>query len=189
MGLLDVLSGLQKGRSGGGMSPMMMALLGLLAYKALQGRSGGPATSGGSVDEAAPPPQQQGGGLGDLLGGLLGGMAPRAPGSEGELRDLLGGSQAGSVVSNGLRNLVEGFQDSGHAETARSWVGTGPNQEIAPDDLAQALGSDALGKLSQQTGMAGPKLLEELSQQLPEFVNQLTPEGRLPSEEEAARMV
>lgn len=188
MGLLDVLSGLQKGRSGGGMSPMMMALLGLLAYKALQGRSGGLATTGGSVDEAARLPEQSGG-LGDLLGGLFGGAAPRAPGSEGELRDLLGGSQAGSVVSHGLRNLIEGFQASGQAETARSWVGTGPNQEIAPNDLAQALGGDALGKLSQQTGMAGPKLLEELSQQLPEFVNQLTPEGRLPSEEEAARMV
>ena len=48
-------------------------------------------------------------------------------------------------------------------------------------------GDDALDKLSQQTGMAGPKLLEALSQQLPEVVNQLTPEGRLPpSEEEAA---
>jgi len=113
--------------------------------------------------------------LGDLLSGGLGG--------------LLGGAAAGSVLSGGLGNLIKEFQDSGHGHAADSWVGTGPNKEIAPNDLADALGSDTLDTLSQRTGMAQNDLLEALRHQLPGFVDQLTPHGRIPTEEEASRMV
>jgi uncharacterized protein YidB (DUF937 family) len=68
-------------------------------------------------------------------------------------------------------------------------VRPGPNRQIAPGDLAHALGGDTLNALSRQTGMDRDELLEGLSQHLPEFVDQLTPEGRLPTEEEASRMV
>jgi uncharacterized protein YidB (DUF937 family) len=64
-----------------------------------------------------------------------------------------------------------------------------PNKEIAPGDLADALGSDTLDTLSRQTGMGQNDLLEALRQQLPDFVDQLTPHGRIPTEEEASRMV
>src|SRR5512138_400835 len=77
MGLLDILTGMQNGPHGnpsqsgqksGGMSPLMMALLGLLAYKAVKGVGG---------DRPAPSaPTTGGGGLGDILGGLLGGGRP-----------------------------------------------------------------------------------------------------------------
>lgn len=198
MGLLDVLTGIQNGPRGqrqptsgsGGMSPIMMALLGLLAYKALKGRMG-QATGARGIDAPAPA-QQQGGGIGDILGGLFGGLSRGASPTDttpGGARDALGGPQAGSILSDGLRNLIRGFQDSGHGGTAQSWVGTGQNEEIAPDSLAQALGSDTLDALSQRTGMARGDLLEALRQQLPELVDKLTPEGRLPTEEEASRMV
>ena len=102
---------------------------------------------------------------------------------------LLGGAAAGSVLSGGLGNLLQGFQESGHGHTADFWVGTGPNKAIAPNDLADALGSDTLDTLSQQTGMGQNDLLEALRHQLPGFVDQLTPHGRIPSEDEASRMV
>jgi uncharacterized protein YidB (DUF937 family) len=72
---------------------------------------------------------------------------------------------------------------------AQSWVGTGPNQEIAPNDLANAVGLDTLDALSRQTGMGRDDLLAGLSQHLPDLVDQLTPNGRLPTEEEASRLV
>jgi uncharacterized protein YidB (DUF937 family) len=72
---------------------------------------------------------------------------------------------------------------------AQSWVDTGQNQEIAPQHLADALGSDTLDALSQQTGLGREDLLAGLSQHLPDLIDQLTPNGRLPSEEEAHRMV
>jgi uncharacterized protein YidB (DUF937 family) len=217
MGLLDILNGMQNGPrgqqqpkssggSGGGMSPIMMALLGLLAYKALKGRSGQAATPGGAGRPAPLPTGgnlnagNTGGGLADILGGLLGGKPGGAPtGAKpggglgdllpGGLGGLLGGAAAGSVLSGGLGNLIKELQDSGHGHVAQSWVGTGANQEIAPNDLASALGGDALATLSQQTGIGHEDLLAGLSQHLPDLINQLTPHGRLPTEDEAARMV
>ena len=218
MGLLDILNGMQNGPRGqqqpksgassssGGMSPIMMALLGLLAYKALKGRSGEAATPGGAGKPAPLPTGGKinagntGGGLGDILGGLLGGKASGAPiGAKpsgglgdllpGGLGGLLGGAAAGSVLSGGLGNLIKELQDSGHGHIAQSWVGTGANQEIAPNDLARALGGDTLATLSQQTGIGHEDLLAGLSQHLPDLINQLTPHGRLPTEDEASRMV
>jgi uncharacterized protein YidB (DUF937 family) len=209
MGLRDVLIGIQNGprgapqpkSGGGGISPIILALLGLLAYKALKGRSGqtpapgqgAPVPRGGTTTAGAP-----GGGLGDILGGLFGGRADagsaRAGGSlndllRGGLGGLLGGAAAESVLSGGLGNLIRDLQTSGQGEAAQSWVRHGPNQEIAPNDLADALGGDTLDALSRQTGMSRDDLLEGLSQHLPEFVDQLTPQGRLPTDDEASRMV
>jgi uncharacterized protein YidB (DUF937 family) len=215
MGLRDILTGMQNGprgqpqpssgSSGGGMSPIVIALLGLLAYKALKGRGGHAASTGGPGQPARVPPgggaaPGNGGGLADVLGGLFGGKTASAPAGtpsggnlgdllKGGLGGLLGGAAAGSVLSGGLGNLLQGFQESGHGHTAESWVGTGPNKAIAPNDLADALGSDTLDTLSQQTGMGQNDLLEALRHQLPGFVDQLTPHGRIPTEDEASRMV
>jgi uncharacterized protein YidB (DUF937 family) len=216
MGLRDILTGMQNGPhgqrqptsggGGGGMSPLVIALLGLLAYKAFKGRGGQTADAGAGGQTARLPqggtaePGNAGGGLGDILGGLLGGKPANAPagtrggGSLGDLLSgglggLLGGAAAGSVLSGGLDNLIKGFQDSGHGHAAESWVGTGPNKDIAANDLADALGSDTLDTLSQRTGMPQGDLLEALRHQLPGFVDQLTPHGRIPTEGEASRMV
>jgi uncharacterized protein YidB (DUF937 family) len=96
-------------------------------------------------------------GLDDILGGLFGGKPGSVPGAtpagakpSGNLSDLfpgglgsmLGGAAAGSVLSGGLANIIKELQDSGHGRVAQSWVGTGGNDEIAPKDLANALGSD-----------------------------------------------
>jgi len=217
MGLADILTGMMNGPrgqrqpssggGGGGMSPIMMALLGLLAYKALKGR-GGQAASPGGTGQRMPPggtasAGTPGGGLDDILGGLFGGKPGSMPsGSSGArpggcLSDLfpgglggvLGGAAAGSVLSGGLGNIIKELQDNGHGRVTQSWVGTGPNEEIAPKDLANALGSDTLNTLSKQTGLSVDDLLAGLSQHLPDLVDQLTPNGRLPTHEEAARMV
>ncbi len=198
MGLLDVINGMQNGPHGqtqpstgtgsgsGGMSPLTMALMGLLAYKAIKSFSGQPAgappaypggtasaDSGRGGGQIGAPPAG-GRSLGDLLSGGLGG--------------LIGGAAAGSVVSGGLGNLIRDLQNSGQGHVAQSWVGTGPNQAIAPESLESALGSDAIDTLTKQTGMDRDGLLEGLSQYLPGLVDHLTPKGRLPTPDEAARM-
>jgi uncharacterized protein YidB (DUF937 family) len=149
--------------------------------------------------------RKPGGGIGDILGGLLGGNpsstqatnipAGTKPGGSlsdlipGGLGGLLGGAAAGSVLSGGLGKLIKELQDSGHGRVAQSWVGAEQNQEIAPHHLADVLGSDTLDALSQQTGLGRQDLLAGLSQHLPDLIDQLTPNGRLPTEEEALRMV
>src|SRR5262245_20606638 len=163
-----------------GMSPTAKALLALLAIYAMKNlrRAGAPPTqpagpAGGNVS-AGLPGGQGGGTLGDLLRGTLGGV--------------LGGAAAGTVLNGGLDGLLKQLQQSGQGDVARSWVGTGPNKAISQGDLASALGTHTLDELSEQTGMDRADLLSGLSQHLPRFVDQLTPDGRLPTEDEAARM-
>ena len=107
---------------------------------------------------------------------------------KGGLGGLLGGAAAGSVLSGGLGNLMKDLEHHGHGDVARSWVGTGPNQDIAPGDLEHALGSDTINTLAQQTGVSRDDLLSGLSNYLPDLVNQLTPHGRLPTEQEASNI-
>jgi uncharacterized protein YidB (DUF937 family) len=101
----------------------------------------------------------------------------RAPGGLGE---LLGGAAAGTALSGGLAALIKEFQQRGLGQAAQSWVGTGPNQKIASNDLARALGTDTIDALSKQTGVGREDLLAGLSQHLPDLVDQLSPNGRLP---------
>lgn len=207
MGLLDILNGMQNGPRGasqpapagrsGGMSPIMMALLGLLAYKAVKGGGLGNMLGGTRDNQPIPPNANTGnsGGLGDLLGGLFGGSSgarstgPAGGGLGGILGGLLGGAAAGSVLNGGLRNLIQDMDRTGQGSTAQSWIGTGANAPIDPDDLAKAAGVDAIDALTRETGMPREQLLSEMSEQLPDFVNQLTPDGRLPTESEASSWV
>src|SRR4029077_2792436 len=161
--------------------------LGLLAYKAMKGLTGGqpsaaPANTrvppgGKTIDVNMPASSAPGGGggMGDLLRGGLGG--------------LLAGGAAGSVLSGGLNDLLKQFQQSGHSDTASAWVGTGPNKAISPNDLASALGAEKINTLVSQSGMSRDDLLQDLSQYLPQAVDHLTPEGRLPTEQEVARLL
>jgi uncharacterized protein YidB (DUF937 family) len=206
MGLLDVLNGMQNGPGGqrspssGGMSPMTMALLGLLAYKAYKGSGGlGNVLGGGQAAPAGAPAgvnPATGGGLSDILGGLFGGgSSGTAPGGNlgglisGGLGGLLGGAGAGSLLSGGLGNLIKDLQNNGQGHVAQSWVANGPNQAIAPESLEAAVGVDTLDALAKQTCMNREQILSGLSQQLPGVVDHLTPDGRVPTQEEAARMV
>ncbi|MCC8984163.1 YidB family protein, partial [Bradyrhizobium acaciae] len=109
-------------------------------------------------------------GLGDLLKGGLGG--------------LLAGGAAGTVLSGGLGDLLNQLQQKGHGDAANSWVSNGPNKQIAPGDLANALGADQIDSLASQSGMSRDQLLQGLSQYLPDAINHLTPDGRLPSGDE-----
>jgi uncharacterized protein YidB (DUF937 family) len=186
MGLLDVLNGMQHGprgdrsasaaSSGGGMSPLTMAILGLLAFKAVKHLTAGSqqpqASTPRSGGASAPVPP---GGLGNVLGGLLGGAAA--------------GGAAGSVLSGGLGDLMKQLQQGGLGDAASTWVSNGPNKSISPSDLSSALGADQINTLASQTGMSSDELLQNLAKHLPDVINHLTPEGRLPSEQEVSRMI
>ncbi|MCJ9702586.1 YidB family protein, partial [Bradyrhizobium sp. SHOUNA76] len=97
---------------------------------------------------------------------------------------LLAGGAAGTVLSGGLGDLLNQLQQGGHGDAANSWVGKGENKAIAPGDLANALGADQIESLSAQSGLSRDELLNGLSQYLPQVIDHLTPDGRLPTENE-----
>jgi uncharacterized protein YidB (DUF937 family) len=102
---------------------------------------------------------------------------------------LLGGASAGSVLSGGLGELVDRFKQKGQGQAADSWVSTGPNQPLARDQLEQAIGPDVLSTLTQHTGLSREELLSRLTRDLPAAVDKFTPHGRLPTEDEASRLI
>src|SRR5262249_53800009 len=160
MGLLDVLSGMSNAESGqrapassgGGMSPITKAIIGVLAFQAIKAFPTKQASAGTNTDKQSP--GQNGGGLYDLVKSVLGG--------------LLGGGAAGSVVSGGLNDPLKQFQQSGQGDVAKSWIGPGPNKTISPNDLATALGADRINTLAGFSGMSRDEMLNGLSQQLPD---------------------
>jgi uncharacterized protein YidB (DUF937 family) len=190
MSLLDILNNLQNGPRGtgaqvggqggasrGGMSPVTMGLLALLAYKAIKGFGGSSAQASSAAPGGAPP---TGLGLDEILGGLAGGLGGgQAP----------GGGGLGGLLSGGLGDLLEQFQGAGKGDAASSWLGPGQNQPIAPNELSQVLTSDQIEFLTERTGLARGELLAGLSEQLPQLVDRLTPDGRLPTADEMIRTV
>ena len=145
--------------------PSMTALLGMLALAGYQNRdklmemlnnaTGAAPKTGGGQPEAQ-------GDLSKVFGGMLG---------SGGVGGLLGG---------GLSELLDQFTKNGQGEAADSWVGSGPNKEIAPPQLKQAIGQDVLATLVKQTGLSQEELLARLSRELPTAVDNYTPDGRLP---------
>lgn len=160
--------------------PSMVALLGLLAMAGYQNRDklaevirGMGQNRDRIPGEGARQEGRQQEGLGGLLGGLGG---------------LLGGASTGSVLSGGLGDLVDRFKQAGQGEAAESWVRKGPNQTISTDELERALGPDVVATLSEKTGLSRDELLSRLARTLPEAVDNLTPDGRVPTEDEVRRI-
>ena len=172
MGLLDGILG--GGR--GGMSPITLALLGVLAYRTYNGKGRLADMLGRGADpkdgEKAPDGTPASG------GGLLGGLG-----------GLLGGTAAGGVLSGGLSDLLKQFQQNGEGDKAESWVSGGSNKPMTPQELEKALGAERVKWLVDQSGMTKEELLAGLSRELPAVVDKLTPDGRIPNEQEAARLV
>jgi uncharacterized protein YidB (DUF937 family) len=162
------------GSQRGGISPLTLALLGVLAYRTMHGKGRLADMLGIHPEGTAPGGQPQAGAAPSDASGRLGGLG-----------GLLGGVLGGSALSGGLQDLLKQFQQNGQGAKAQSWVSHGPNEPVAPHELEQALGEERIQWLMHQTGLPRDQLLAGLSQQLPAVVDKLTPDGRVPTEQEA----
>ena len=147
--------------------PSMTALLGLLALAGYQNR-----------DKLAELLKSTGGGQPD----------PKTAAQQGPLQDFLGslggaagGGGVGGLLGGGLGQLLDVFKQNGQGEAAESWINKGPNKELPPPQLKQAIGADVLAALEQQTGLSQEELLARLSRELPSAVDQYTPDGHIPA--------
>lgn len=142
-------------------------------------------------------------GLEDLLGSILGGgQAPAAPGAGSSAAPGGGGfdvSNVGNMSADlnkimmiagpilammarqgGLSDLLGKLSSGGLGNQANSWVGTGPNSEVSPDQVASAM-PDEVGAIAQQAGLDPAQVSQGLAQLLPGLVNTVTPDGAVPS--------
>jgi uncharacterized protein YidB (DUF937 family) len=148
------------------MDPITLALAGLLAYRTYQGQ----------------------GKLAEWIGRQGPNADPAAAsGTPGQQLPPLLQSLGAAPLAQGLNDLMKDFQHKGFGETVKSWIETGPNKPVSTPQLEEALGPDKIAWLMQQTGLSREALLEGLSRELPTAVDQLTPDGRVPTEQEAAQ--
>lgn len=96
------------------------------------------------------------------------------------LNQLMGGQEGAS----GLEALVEKLRNGGLKDQVDSWIASGGNRPVAPQELDQALSPGETDKLAADAGMERPGLLALLSQMLPRLIDGLTPQGRMPQPSE-----
>ena len=170
MGLLDIFSP----RSSGPASPLTTAILGLLAWNGVK-----PGAPGQRVGDQTP------GSLEGLmrnspLGGLFGGTAAKP--TDGTTRGFMG-----ALLTGGMMDLVRQFQAAGKGPAVESWIGTGENKSVTANDLSKVLSEEQIEFLTERTGLSRDQLLAGLSEKLPQTIDELTPEGRVPTREELSR--
>ncbi len=133
-----------------------------------------------------------GGGLGDLLGGILGGGARGGSlggsglGGNPLLRMLLP-LVASMLMNGGLQKILGRLQQGGKGAVGQSWVSTGPNEAIDAADVKQALDDEELASIAQQLGVSEDEAAEAVARVLPDVVDQATPAGELPDDDELDR--
>ncbi|HUR72045.1 MAG TPA: YidB family protein [Candidatus Limnocylindrales bacterium] len=137
--------------------------------------------------------------LGNVLGGALGGNRTQSQ-AQDPLSSILGGLTGGrgggtgnillqlalSMLQQqgGLGNVLGKFREAGMGAQADSWVGTGQNVNISPNQLEQVFGSGALNDIASKLGMSQEQAGSAMSQVMPELINQLTPQGQVTADSE-----
>ncbi len=112
--------------------------------------------------------------LGQAVGGMLGGSSNSNPLMQA-LTGLLG--QNSSV--GGLAGLVQTLQKNGLGDIVNSWVGTGKNLPVTPQQIQQGLGGDLLSQLAAKAGISTEAAGTQLAGLLPDLVDKLTPTGKI----------
>lgn len=113
----------------------------------------------------------------DKIGELIRGAGDLNPNDPGILDQISKG-----VSGTALGDILDRFRGAGAGSKVDSWVGTGPNQPIEPNEVEAAIDEDTLTSLSMQTGLSRQELIGRITRDLPKAVNKMTPNGELPPE-------
>lgn len=159
MALLDIFSGQQGGS--GRVPPLAKGLAALLAYSKLNKPGDGPDYTDQLEDFFKPSP----------TGG---------PTAKGVI---------GALLTGGMMDLVRQFRGADKGEAVDSWIARGPNKAVSSTDLSKVLTEEQFAYLTRRTGLSREELLEGLSERLPQVVDALTPDGRIPTTEELQRRI
>lgn len=90
------------------------------------------------------------------------------------IMNLIGGQ------SSGLNGLIGQFNSKGLGEVISSWVGTGQNLSVSPNQIQSVLGDDTVQDMAAKTGLDNNALTGQLSNLLPQIIDKLTPDGKVP---------
>jgi uncharacterized protein YidB (DUF937 family) len=84
--------------------------------------------------------------------------------------------------TGGLGGLIETFKSKGLSDVISSWIGTGQNQPVSGEQIANALGDDKIREIAQKLGLSGADASSGLAELLPQLIDKLTPDGTVPED-------
>lgn len=109
----------------------------------------------------------------------------------GQVESALSGNQGGvmdavtHLINNpetgGLQGLIKTFQDNGLGNEVASWISTGQNMPVTPDQILRVIGNDRLQSIAQKFGLSPQTLSSGLAEMLPHVIDKLSPNGQLPA--------
>ncbi|HMG61889.1 MAG TPA: YidB family protein [Streptosporangiaceae bacterium] len=112
------------------------------------------------------------------LGGKKGGDGAEGGEDEGSLQALTKMLSA----NGGVQGLMNKMSGSGMGQQVQSWIGTGENKPVSGAQVSEALDTDSLNKMAQETGSTPEKVSDDVAKVLPEVVNKATPDGQVPKQ-------
>jgi uncharacterized protein YidB (DUF937 family) len=113
-----------------------------------------------------------------ILDGLLGGAFGQI---EAEAAPALISAVLAKTNLGNMQGLVAQLQQGGLGNQVQSWLGSGANLPVSPDQLRAALGSDQVRQMAEHFGVPPDAALKLLSEHLPGVIDQASPSGALPS--------
>jgi uncharacterized protein YidB (DUF937 family) len=113
---------------------------------------------------------------------LVGKVVDAAKGSQGQTEGLAEGLMGllTNPETGGLAGLVQTFKQQGLGDIISSWVGTGTNAPITPDQVQDGLGSDVIQQLAAKAGISVEAAKAQLAEILPGLIDKVTPGGEIP---------
>jgi uncharacterized protein YidB (DUF937 family) len=81
----------------------------------------------------------------------------------------------------GITGLVQSFQSSGLGNVVSSWIGVGPNLPVSSGQVETALGKNRLQQMAENVGISVPEVASGLARILPQLIDRITPDGKLPA--------
>jgi len=122
--------------------------------------------------------------LDELTGGLAGKLF--AGGDKNKLLESIMGL-INNPQTGGLSGLAQMFKDKGLGDTISSWISTGNNLPVSADQIKKALGADKVQEISQNVGVSEEETSTGLASLLPDIIDKLTPDGKVPDSDMLAQ--
>ena len=82
--------------------------------------------------------------------------------------------------TGGLEGLVETLKNKGLSGAVSSWIGSGENESVSGEAIANALGNDKVEEIAGKLGISSSEVASGLAALLPGIIDKLTPDGKLP---------
>ncbi len=82
--------------------------------------------------------------------------------------------------TGGLAGVIQTFRDKGLDDVISSWIGTGENKPVSGEQVQQVLDQGQIEEAAQAAGVSREEATSRLASILPQLIDKLTPDGKLP---------